>query len=162
MEVPPLLGTENLPFQGLRGWLVLVGLGLCVNFLRRVQTLFGTGQGYFSMAGWHAVTDPGGGSYHPLFGLYLMGEMAGNIVVIGLNVLAIILFFGKRRQFPRVYIAFLCSGFLLVFLSSLMARIVRLPDEPQAGARVFGAFLAALLWSSYTLKSRRVKATFIN
>jgi transglutaminase-like putative cysteine protease len=161
-SLPPVLEEPGL--QGLGGWLILVGIGLCLGPLVRVVTLGTSWQSYFGLDVWQSVATPGGESYHALYPPLLMLEMLGNVTLIVVNIFAIVLFFTKRRIFPQVYIVMMMSNavFLLLddFGCSLIPSIRNSADS--AGHKdAIRAVLSALIWCSYMVKSRRVKATFI-
>ena len=160
---PPPLMAEGP--QGLGGWLVLVGIGLCVGVLWRPISIGYNWEGFFSQPTWQLVAIPGGENYHPLYGPLLIFEVLGNTVVFGLNVLALCLFFSKRRQFPKVFIAYLATnaGFLLIdeIAGNAIPSVAAAAGHDGSRKELFRALFQALLWGTYMLKSRRVKATFV-
>jgi hypothetical protein len=150
--------------RGLSGWLILVGFGLCVTPFRIVYELLINWEGYFSLHTWQAVAMPQGEQYHPLWGPLLMFEVSGNVWSLGLNLLALWLFFGKRRYFPLVYIAFILGNALFLavdaWFGSLIAAVAAesgdFPWRDPIRQLAYG-----VIWTGYMLKSKRVKATFI-
>ena len=160
---PPVL-PDNLRLQGLGGWLILVGIGLCVSPFVRLTTLGQNWEGYFSLQVWQTVAVPGGKSYNPLYGLLLIFEMLGNIVLFGFNLLALFLFFGKRRAFPGVFIMLMLGQAFFPILDDAGVALIPTLKATDAGtdhSEAIRAVLAAIVWCLYTIKSRRVKATFI-
>jgi hypothetical protein len=159
---PPILGSE---LQGLGGWLILVGFGLCASVLSRAVSIARIWEGYFSVQTWQMFAVPGGESYHPLYGPLLIFEVLGNAALFGLNVLTLCLFFSKRRQFPKVYITFLAAnaGFLLIdeIGGNAIPLVATASGHEASRTDLFRAMFAALIWGSYMLKSRRVKSTFV-
>ncbi len=159
--VPPLIEAPKL--QGLGGWLILVGFGLCLGPIVRIVTLSSGWESYFSQSVWQSVAMPQGDSYHPLYAPLLMLEMLGNIFLFGVNCLALILFFTKHRAFPNVFITMLITNALFLILDDVGVALV---SSKQATAEAVNhkdairAVFAALIWCSYMVKSRRVKATF--
>jgi len=159
------LTLEEQKLRGLGGWLILVGIGLCLGPVIRIATLGQNWEGYLSIQTWQSVALPQGELYHPLYGPLLIFELLGNTVLLGLNMLALCLFFSKRRAFPKVYIALMVFNGVFLVLDDLgCAQIPSLhsgnadPKQYSAGVR---ALFYAILWSTYMLKSRRVKATFV-
>jgi hypothetical protein len=150
--------------RGLGGWLILVGFGLCLTPFRLVYELLIDWEGFFSLHTWQAVAMPQGEQYHPLWGPLLMFEVSSNVWLLGLNLLALWLFFGKRRWFPVVYIAFIVGNALVltadVWCGSFIADVAaEAGDFPWRDPIRQIAY--SLLWTAYMLKSKRVKATFI-
>ncbi len=163
-SLPPPLVLEDRQLQGLGGWLILVGIGLCLGPLIRLGTIGQNWEGYFSVHVWQTVAMPQGELYHPLYGPLLMFELLGNTVLLALNFLALGLFFSRRRAFPRSYIALLSLNAVFLILDNIgCAQIPSLASTApaaKAGAEGGRAALFAIIWCSYMLKSRRVKATF--
>jgi hypothetical protein len=158
---PPLLNQEA-QLQGLGGWLILVGFALCLTPIIRVSTLYQTWEGYFSAAVWQAVAMPQGGSYHPLYGPMLILEMLGNIFFLGLNLLALRLFFTRRKGFPKLYIAYLVGFAIFLILDDVGCELIpSLKSSGKDHTEAIRAAFYAILWSLYMIKSKRVKATFI-
>lgn len=162
-ESPPLVPHGSGP-KGLGGWLVLVGFGLCTGPFAMLVTIIGSWDSYFSQATWQAVAMPQGASYHPVYAPLLMFELLGNIIVLVSNLLLVALFFSQRRVFPRTYIVFLCGNAIYLVadavLGNFIPEIASKPD-PAAARDIARAIVGATIWSSYMLKSERVKATFV-
>lgn len=161
---PPILAA-NPELQGLGGWLILICIGLCLAPFIRSATLYHGWHGYFSQQVWQVVAMPQGEKYHPLYAPLLMLELLGNIFLLGLNLLALVLFFGKRRAFPNVFIALaLCNALFLILDNAGCALIPYLKsgDAGKAHTNAMRAVTYAIIWSLYMVKSRRVKATFVN
>ena len=97
---PPLPIRPEL--NGLGGWLIVIGIGVCVGPLSLVASMSRLAHSYFSLSVWQEVAMLRGGSYHPLYGPLLMFEMIGNITLLGGAVLLFFSYFGKRRLFPKV------------------------------------------------------------
>ena len=146
--------------QGLRGWLVLVGLGLGFGFITRFAILVQNWGGYFLLESWEAVAIPSAELYHPLYGPLLIFELLGNILLIAMNGLAMLLYFARRRLFPGVFIALLVTNAVVLLVDEVVGNAIPAvasePPRPLAGA-----VIGAIVWVTYTLNSRRVKATFV-
>jgi transglutaminase-like putative cysteine protease len=154
---------EDSHLRGLGGWLIVVGFGLCYGLVWRPIDLLQNWEGFFSTLGWQAVAIPGGEKYHPLYGPLLIFEVLCNTLMIGLNVLAVCLFFARRKAFPRIYIALLVVNAAFLLTDEILgARIpVTETSDNSSATDVFRAIVQALIWCSYALKSRRVKVTFV-
>ena len=120
--------------------------------------------GYFSLNVWQNVAMPQGANYHPLYAPLLMFEVLGNLFMLEVNLLVLCLFFGKRRAFPKIFIilAWLNAGFLISDDIGC-ALIPSLKSDPATASHtdLIRAVVYALIWTSYMMKSRRVKATFL-
>ena len=163
-EVPPLLDAAP-QLQGLRGWLILVGIGLCLGLPMRAYFVLSNWEGYFSLQVWQSFALPQSDQYHPGYAPLLIYELLGNIAILGLNALALALFFTKRRAFPKVFLLLLWANALLMVSDELIGRQIPFLAEESDDASLRLAIRAvfyAVLWTAYTLKSRRVKATFVH
>jgi uncharacterized membrane protein YfcA len=131
-------GGEGAELRGLEGWLLLVGFG------------------------WTALTVPGSPAYHRLWAPLLIAETGLNILLLTGSVVCLLLFFRKRRIFPRVAIAWLLVGALAPVLGLVMTRAVPGVEVETAEIReaVQGG-LGAIIWIPYFLESKRVRATFV-
>ena len=156
--------AEAAPLRGLGGWLIFVGFGLCASLVWRPVTLAQNWEGFFSTAGWQTIAIPGGEHYHPLYGPLLIFEVLGNTLLLGLNVLAVCLFFARRKGFPKIYIALLVGNVVFLLTDEIVgSRIPSLAgaSDASSGRDVVRAIVQATIWCAYMVKSRRVKATFL-
>jgi hypothetical protein len=159
-ELPPFLDPK---LNGLGGWLVLVGLGLvfspCVLLFNLDHSI-----GSFSLWKWHALTNPDGVSYQPIWGPLLTLEFLGQITILTLDIFAIVLFFQKRRIFPRWFIALLAVNALFVVADAIGAQFMKTVSPALTASlsrNIMRSFIGCCIWIPYMLKSLRVKTTFI-
>jgi hypothetical protein len=118
---------------------------------------------YFDLEVWQTVAVPSGAQYHALYGPLLIIETLGNIVLLGLNILLIFLLFGKRRLFPKAFIVLVLSNALFLWLDEILGGMIPSVAESADNSTIREAVrstLWAMIWTSYMLSSRRVKATF--
>ena len=161
-SLPPVIGDERL--RGLGGWLLVVGFGLCVSVAWRTLTFAKNWEGFFGLSVWQMFAAPGGEHYHGLFAPLLIFEVIGNTVFISLNVLAVCLFFGRRRSFPKAYMMLLIGSAIFLLLDEVAANSIPYlaSQQPSTSSRDLSrAILQAIIWCSYIVKSRRVKLTFV-
>lgn len=162
-DMPPPL-PERPDLQGLGGWLILVGFGVCVAPFLRLGQMLKHWEGYFSMDTWQIVAMRGGEQYHPLYGPLLTFEVLGNSVLLALNIALICMFFGKRRVFPKMYVALMLANIAFLVLDESIGNLIPfVSSQPDGSARrdLNRAVLQGLFWSAYMLTSKRVKATFV-
>ncbi len=156
---PPLLSPAEQRLNGLGGWLILVAIGLILAPFVRIYTLIDGAGGYFSLSVWQTVAMPTGASYHPLYGPILAFELISNVVLLGLNVLLLCLFFSKRQAFPRAFILTICALALFLILDDIGVSILSIKTNASHTDAIRGGFYACI-WTWYMLKSKRVKTTF--
>lgn len=155
--------SEASDLRGLKGWLLVVGIGLCITPVRLLKTI-GENTSAFNEDTWSALTIHGSAGYHPLWAPLLIGETIVNVLLLGGSVLALWLFFRKRRIFPRVAIAWLLAGAIVSVLDLVLVQAI-----PDAAAEVTASDIrevmktgvGAMIWIPYFLRSKRVRATFV-
>jgi len=163
--LPPVMDSlwGTLPLQGLGGWLILVGFGLCARPLLFGFTILTTVSSYNS-ENWQALTHPTSDSYHALWAPLLIFELLANLTLLVYSLLLIVLFFQKRSVFPKLMIAFLLiqAGVLMIdYIVSEQIPFVAEHNTSATARPLTTAVSAAIIWTAYFLVSKRVKATFI-
>lgn len=149
---------------GLRGWLILVGIGIIfspVRILIQVVPIYST---LFSNGSWDKLTSPGNPAYHPLWLPILSGEMIINACLVAVWIYIAVLFFTKKRSFPIWYIGCLVFSLIFILVDAVAVKLI-LEDEPlfdpAATVEFVRTIVHAAIWIPYMLLSKRVKATFI-
>ena len=149
-------GTQQ-ELTGLGGWLILVGIGLVWGVIGGFMNIF-TGFGIWAYAGF-------------LKGIAFELVNLINLVLCGFTVF---LFFTKSRKFPTVFIVLLVVGSVtgiinVIILGSTLSSALGRGNaavEMGASAGMYGGLafniIFAVIFIVYTLKSRRVKNTFVN
>lgn len=100
-----------------------------------------------------------------LWATLLSTVMAVELVAFAIYLLVVL--FQKKRQLPRLMVCFY-SALLIVmgieFYISLQYAVVTQTsgDLGEAGKGLIHAILMAAIWIPYFLRSKRVKATFVN
>lgn len=153
---------ENV--EGIGGWLVLVALGVVFSPIRIVLELFSIYSGLFSDGTWEFLTTPSTELYHPLWAPIILGELFINGALVLAWIVAIFLFFSKKRIFPKWYIGILLFTLVFIILDAFAIKVV-LPSElafdDETAKELVRSIIASLIWIPYMLVSKRVKATFI-
>ena len=148
----------------LRGWLLVVALGIVLLPLRLTEFIAVDLLPAFSKDVWLLLTTPGTEAYHPLNAPILLFELVGNLVLpIGSIVLAV-LFFQQRRVVPILAVLFLVFAFLFYIGDYFAARqlpAVASQDDTESKLDLAGALLVCAIAVPYFLVSRRVKETFV-
>jgi transglutaminase-like putative cysteine protease len=160
---PPPIPPALAPYDGLRGWLILVIIGL---FLRIGLWLHALGTDYlvaWDATQWNVLTVPGGANYDPLWAPALLFELAFMLLFPIFSVLALVLLFEKRMIFPRVMITMLLA--ILAFKIVDVVLVAQIPIAVKLNGGAFDADLPrvvvqAAIWVPYLKFARRVRATF--
>lgn len=144
----------------LRGWLLLVALGIALLPLRLAEFLAADPL----PAVWSLLTTPGTDAYHPLNAPILLFELVGNLALLVGSIVLAILFFQKKRLVPILAVLFLVFAFLFYIGDYFAARqlpAVASQEDMESKLDLVGALLVCAVAVSYFLVSRRVKETFI-
>ncbi|MBV1959308.1 MAG: DUF2569 domain-containing protein [Pseudomonadales bacterium] len=156
--------NEESDLKGLRGWLILIGLGLVFSPIRLVATCYPLFSQIFTDGTWEIVTTQGSEFYHPIWAPLLIGELIFNVGLVLLCLYLMYLFFTRAQLFPKVYIFMMVISFVFILFDAWISTIV-LPDEPMFDPDTTKGFINAIIgvivWVPYMLVSRRVKATFV-
>jgi len=165
---PPI--TTETHFRPLQppkigGWLIVIAVGLVLSLLQNLtnmlQVLAPLGGGFV----WVRLTDPTSPVYHPYWKTVIIYDAVVGCLYAIMNMVAIILFFGKRRLFPKLTVAFIPTIFLLslvgYYLVGLIPAVATKPAYVAQGHALIVKFVALHVWIPYFLVSKRVKETFV-
>lgn len=143
---------EEKAFKRIGGWLYVPALGLVLsvvfNFIAFVNTLKLLINSYGVLTGeaWWVILCEG-------------------VAFAGLFVAAIYvssLFFRKKRQLPRYYIAFMVAGIAFEVLDAYFANVFfDAPFDFDSVKTLMRSVLGACIWIPYSCVSERVKRTFV-
>ena len=159
---PAVAGERSV--EGLRGWLILVGLGVVLSPLFIATNIYKVYAEVFSSDVWQALTSPGGAAYHALWAPLVISEFVANSALILAWAYIAFLFFSKRRAFPLWFIAAHVATVFLIVIDTMVVQHI-LPETPRLDPDTVQNFLRPILalsiWAPYMLMSKRVKATFV-
>lgn len=156
--------------KGLGGWLVLVGLGLFVSVGFSVYNIY-TIVLLFTDGTIEFISNPSSAMYLPGWQGLLKFELIAEIGIILVALYLLYLFFTKSRKFPKYYIPFLIAVVVYVLIDHLLVASISTSGEvkliidetlEEGGSEIGKAFISTLAWSLYIVKSKQVKATFVN
>ena len=156
--------NEEKSLEGLRGWLVLVGINVVLGPWVLIFFIATTFLPLFATEGWALITTPGTEHYHPFWKPLVFGEMIINTLLVLMFFFINYLFFLKKRLFPKFYIAILIFMPAFILADALLAKIV-MPNDPVFDVNTIKELSRSLFWGvvwvPYMLVSKRAKATFI-
>ncbi len=163
---------NNLPNQyalngpsGLGGWLVLVAIGRILGPLVLLNAIYQIFSVYFKSGMLTQLSDPDSNMYSALWKPMAFFELIGNVVLLGLSVLLIVLFFMKKKQFPIVYIGMMVLNVLIMLIDLIfiyqIQKALALDLNITATSQLIAAIVTSGVWIPYMLVSKRVKNTFI-
>lgn len=150
--------------EGLRGWLIFVGIGIVISPIRLAINTFPIYFKLFSNGGWTALTTPGTSVYNHLWAPIIIGEIIINIGFIIAWIGVAFLFFSKKRMFPKTYIGILLFSFAFMVLDIMIMKMM-IPDQVKYDSEAVGepirTIFIIIVWVPYMLLSSRVKETFV-
>jgi hypothetical protein len=146
---------RNAGPKGLGGWLILVGINVCMSPL----VVLGNVTPLLSREGWALMLDA-----ENALRTTLWCGVSGAILLAAVATIAAALYFRRSRRFPRWYIAFLIGNLLytvgIVVLVS-MNQDVDPAMTPVNMRDITNKLIHCAIWVPYLLTSRRVRNTFI-
>lgn len=159
---PTAAGEKTL--EGLRGWLILVGLGVVLSPFIIATNVVKVFTEISPSDVWKALTSPDGAAYHALWAPLLISEFVANSALILAWGYIAFLFFSKRRIFPFWFIAAHVATVFIIVIDTMAVHYI-LPEMPRFDPETLQKFLrpivALSIWAPYMLMSKRVKATFV-
>jgi len=166
MEQEPTSPQQNTDkLNGLGGWLILVGLIVVFTPIRTFLTSAALHVPMFQDGTWEALTDQASAAYHVLWQPLLLSEIVFNVGFFFVGCYLIYLFFYKKSAFPAWFISLLTASLVFVPLNAISIALV-LPDviifDEETTREISRSVFAFFIWVPYMLKSKRVKATFVN
>lgn len=154
--------------KGIGGWLIVVMLGLF--YIGGVQLYQAYGDiNTFSDGTVDKVSDPNFTNYIPGYRGTLTFEAIISTLLVLAAVYLVYLFFKTKKEFPKYYIIFLISAFVFLIVDFII--IQNFPDQVKSlmsatidkqTTAIGQSVISSAIWISYMLKSKRVKATFVN
>jgi len=159
------MATRSDKLNGISGWLILVAIGIVLTPIRIAVVVLPMYTGIFTNGTWEVLTYANGGLYDPFWAPILIGQIVINVGLIGLWLYVASIFFSKQAIFPKVFIGTLILSMAFIIIGAFALTLV-MPEGPlfDSGAmkELSRTVIASIIFIPYMLKSKRVKATFIN
>lgn len=158
------LQSDDSKYEGIRGWLLLIVLGLCISPFLQAFFIFSNLNAVLQPGVWQALTTPGSEAYHRLWAPVIIFEILMNVFFIGFEISLLFLLFRKSRLFPKSMIVYLLTVFALIALDYAASRAipaVAAQDDPESRRVFVRAGISCAIWIPYLLKSKRVRVTFV-
>ncbi len=163
-----MVKEKNL--KGLRGWLILVDLGLIVAVIFQLVGVYQSVK-LFIDGTISVLSDASSTTYIPGFTLWIIYGFIAQIIIIFASLYLLYLFSQKSKKFPKLYIVFLIASLIFILLdyaiwaslsgaTSTTQEILK-NAQPDLLKSLLRSIVAAIVWGLYMKKSKRVKATFV-
>jgi hypothetical protein len=143
--------------EGIGGWLILPAIGLVISPFMCLGPIFTdmqllTGGDYSSLF-----------ANHPSLTTLLIFEIIINFAFLAAAICLNILFYTKKRIFPKCMIAFYAAQCVLVLADHIAATAIFPSTSLSSGLMtVIRSFIVAAVWIPYFMNSQRVEQTFLN
>jgi transglutaminase-like putative cysteine protease len=155
--------------DGLGGWLIVVAIILIIRPFVAIVALGGIFAPYVTSPQiWQFFTSPEGQYYSPLWLPIFVFEIFVNTALVVFDVFLLLLFFAKKKSFPKTFVAVLAIMLVCGILDAALISAIPKDHFPgdmrtalnSAAKDSASNIIAALIWIPYLLISRRVKTTF--
>ncbi|MCM2532125.1 DUF2569 domain-containing protein [Neobacillus pocheonensis] len=161
-EVIALKKMRNGLLISIKGWLLLVFIGLIYSLVRTVFLLNDLTSGFYQQALiQRTVNSYITGAQRSTLGVWTLYEVIFNSLVIAFIICALILMFSKSRFFPKFMIFYLVIDTLLQGLDYILGYGAA-PGNYPSSYGVINALITSVIWIPYFMVSKQVKETFIN
>lgn len=148
------------------GLLIVIAVALCLSALQNLAFFLGSVAPILRRSLWDPLTDPQSLRYHPQWKAFLIYQAVVSFCFAAANILTLVLFFQRRRLFPRVIVFLIPVLFLLGlvthFWSGLIPAVSASTEYGKEGHAFIVKFIGLHVWIPYFLLSKRVEETFIN
>jgi Protein of unknown function (DUF2569) len=149
--------------EKIRGSLLLVAIGLILSLLRNLGALSGSLRFFFSKEGWVKLADSA--SYNSDWKPLLIYDLASDLFILIMTLIALVLFFQKKRTFPKLVLALIpvLWGLSLIsyYWTGLLPGVTKTKAYGKAGHALIAQFIGMVIWGLYFLFSKRVRKTFV-
>ncbi len=170
-DVSEDLSEEEISrYKGLGGWLILVIIGLFVTVLWYIYHIY-EGITFFKDGIVEIFSNPASEMYFPGYASLLKFELIVGTLFLASAVYLIFLFFKRSKNFPKYYVLLLITSVVYLVLDYVIFFSLTVPSDEMK--QIFDEALSeqiieigrsvvpAIIWGLYMVKSKRVKATFV-
>lgn len=166
--LPNIKAIEEPPHPsptGIKGWLLLVAFIVIVSPIRIAIESFH--DFYITLIAenlWEPLTNPMSEYYIPYFKGTAILELSVNMLLILTWLYIGFLFFTKKKLFKKSFVLLLVITPVVIILDATIAGAVlniNILDQDTIKSIIQSVF-AAIIWSAYIKKSKRVMNTFIH
>ena len=155
---------KSKDLKGLGGWLILICFSILITPPAIIFDVLPTYLKIFTEGTWQNIINADSLDYSPLLATLIIIEIIFNSFLVLVSAILLYLFIAKNSIFPWVYIVWYGSSLIFIPLDEWLINII-LPNEPMFDPETLKAYfreiVGAAVWIPYMLKSKRVKATFV-
>jgi hypothetical protein len=154
-----LNGTENKSDpEGLGGWLIYILLGLGYQVIK-LSLYLAYSINFFNTSSWSKLKNL---MPFSLVRITIIYEFSYNTLLLFISIVAILLYFRKKRIFPKVMIISYIAGLLFITIDYfLVAKLRATHGIMSSSANILRTLIISSIWIPYFIVSKRVKNTFV-
>ncbi len=146
-------------FTGIGGWLILYGFLFIIQIITQISSVFNSLVSRFAGEKWTNITTSGSELYNPLLAIFLIFNLVITIGFIFFAFYLLMLFFKKRKTFPKLVIIYLASNLAFIVINPFVSYSLSQISDPINFTFIL-RFIYHFVWLTYFLDSKRVKETF--
>ena len=160
-----VIDKEKNELNGIKGWLILVGIGIIFSPIRLGFSLLQTYTPMMKDGSWEKATTVGSSNYVPHFQALIITEISYNLCIMIASIYLIYLFTKKSKDFPKLFIIIGLISILVIPIDAYLATLVFNEMEvfdKETLKEFMKTVVGYFIWIPYMLVSERVKQTFIH
>ena len=150
--------------KGLGGWLILICFIILLTPPTIIFDVVPTYIEIFAEGTWQNIINVDSLDYSPLLATVIIIEIIYNSIMVLVSAILLYLFIAKNYLFPWVYIVWIGTSVIFIPLDAWAFSLFYPSDpmfDPDTLNNFFQSIVTSAVWIPYMLKSKRVKATFV-
>ncbi|MGG4395246.1 DUF2569 domain-containing protein [Paenibacillus thiaminolyticus] len=163
-EPPRPLQPLGPSYQGLSGWLIVIQIALWWSFISMLISMFSEIIPFYQSDTWSLLTTPE--SDNPMLPVLIICETVANLLISMLLIMVLILFYRKKKLLPKMLIVLYICSILWTFVNTYLVSLTPGGLDDYSRMKIFSLLVLRpifkITWIIYFIRSKRVKATFVN
>jgi hypothetical protein len=157
------VATEEKKYEGIGGWLILIGFGLTVALIKSAYFIFMTYPPVIANGLLQVLIAADTSAQNRALAIFVMTEFIVNFGLMLSFAYLVFLFMKRRTQFPVWFIRVMAVNLVVMILDPVIIKMIMPQHQPFDEEALMGiarSAMSCLIWIPYMRRSKRVKATF--